>query len=228
MTSALSTSPSLPSLPGSPGPRRFPNLAFEPPTEYETPESLFNLRDNPWQNNQERYIRRGNNSQILLRTGAASIEEDTLYQRAGWAFTCGSLSVRNRLEDRGPTSETVPPSLRRAALRAVVAVLQYKNWGSEGFKSLVVTTSSRYVFTGLTIMMPHWVHSGWANCGGYPPADGDLWESIFELLVQFEEMKVEVLFWEVPHVWNLVTDMLALNAANMERVWFYRPILHGE
>ncbi|KAK3292427.1 uncharacterized protein B0H64DRAFT_419706 [Chaetomium fimeti] len=106
------------------------------------------------------------------------------------------------LERHGPSGERAEPTSNRAKLRAVIGALQFRAWGDEGWRRVVVLTDLEYVVWGATRWLPRWVARRWRkprHCpgGGRRYGNRDLWE---ELQATVEELRVggcEVSFWLV-------------------------------
>ncbi|KAH6842700.1 hypothetical protein B0I37DRAFT_417862 [Chaetomium sp. MPI-CAGE-AT-0009] len=70
------------------------------------------------------------------------------------------------LERHGPTGERAEHTSNRAKLRAVIGALQFRAWGGEGWRRVVVLTDLEYVVWGATLWLPRWVAQAGASCGG--------------------------------------------------------------
>lgn len=106
-------------------------------------------------------------------------------------------AVAFRLERRGPAGDAVEHTSNRAKLRAVVAVLQFRPWGAEGWRRVVVLTDLEYLVLGATRWVGRWVGRGWVKPGsggrGYY-ANRDLWEVLVERMEELRDRGCEVSF----------------------------------
>jgi ribonuclease HI len=59
-------------------------------------------------------------------------------------------AIAFRLENHGPSGIPTEPTSNRAKLRAVIAALQFRAWGSEGWRRVVVLTDLEYIIWGAT------------------------------------------------------------------------------
>lgn len=128
-----------------------------------------------------------------------------------------------RLEDEGPTGQVYPPTSNRAELRAVIAALEFRVWGGEGWERLVIATDSEYVTLGATNWVHGWKQKGWKTCNGKPVKNRDLWESLLDLVSRHAAMGLEVLFWRIPRNLNQVADEAAKRGAEMPSASEYSP-----
>ena len=107
-----------------------------------------------------------------------------------------------RLEPTGPTGHPSPATSNRAKLRAVLAALQFRNWGGEGWRRVVVLTDLAYVVWGATRWLPRWVARGWRRPGGIRGGgwygNRDLWEALQGRVEELRGVGCEVGFWLVP------------------------------
>jgi len=135
---------------------------------------------------------------------------DTPNRRAGCGFvfrpgkhhhiTDRALSFR--LERNGPHLQRQDPSRYRAHLRAALAAIAYRPWYEEGWTTLVIATSSKYVVEGihrLTGPEP----GQWKRHYLDLMSHSDLW---YDMLLQIDRMRTEgdmhVAFWWIPESWN--------------------------
>jgi ribonuclease HI len=61
-----------------------------------------------------------------------------------------------RLESRGPTGETHPPTNGRAELRAAIAAVACRTWIGEGWTEVTIASSSAYLVQGITEYIDVW------------------------------------------------------------------------
>lgn len=59
-------------------------------------------------------------------------------------------AIAFRLEKHGPSGVPAEHTSNRAKLRAVIAALQFRTWGSEGWRRVVVLTDLEYIVWGAT------------------------------------------------------------------------------
>lgn len=153
-----------------------PTIGFKSLPSIKNPQRTF-LVLNPWLHPSDifvphvnnfraaRYVSVMNPQQALLYTAGACIDYGLPTARAAWSLIfrpeAPEANVSCRLEQDGPQT------LHRAELRAVIGALQYRNWNSEGFRSIVIAINSEYVFRGATEWAWKWEKNGWKN-----PVDG--------------------------------------------------------
>lgn len=106
------------------------------------------------------------------------------------------------LERHGPTGERADHTSNRAKLRAVIGALQFREWGGEGWRRVVVLTDLEYVVWGATRWLPRWVARRWRK----PPrgngrsrvyGNRDLWEVLQGRVEELRAGGCEVAFWLV-------------------------------
>lgn len=93
---------------------------------------------------------------------------------------------------------------RRAALRAVVAGLEYVKWEEEGFDKIVVGVSQGWIVSGITHDLHEWKFNNWRltrqtilGLPGDTVPDQDLWELLDHVVSKWEEVDVSVRFWQL-------------------------------
>ena len=128
-----------------------------------------------------------------------------------------------RLEEHGPTGVAAPQTSNRAELRAVIGALQFRQWGGEGWRELVIATDSEYVVKGATEWVKKWNENGWKTSQGTPVKNRDLWDLFFAEVKRLRETQgLRVLFWRIPRKANEITDKAAKNAATGPSVENFR------
>lgn len=147
-----------------------PATHFVPPTD-KTPQSLFTLGNTQHVGNTSgRFIRHSNQSQVLVYTDGACLNNGQNSPVGGCAivFKGGTSPEAVKvgvtlfcLEDRSPFGITYPHTSNRAKLHAIIAALQYRVWNREGYNKLVITKDSEYVEKGATKWVTGWVKRGW-------------------------------------------------------------------
>lgn len=107
------------------------------------------------------------------------------------------------LEDNNEAKHT----LNRAELRAAVGSLRLRWWPGEGFKHVVVGTSSKYVVDNIIAgNVEAWKKEDWDVSG----EDGvkqkvenwDLWKEMGDVFQSWDTQGVKVSFWLLPEEWN--------------------------
>ena len=122
----------------------------------------------------------------------------------------GGGVVSFRLERRGPGGAEAEHTSNRAKLRAAIAALQFRAWGREGWRRVVVLTDLAYVAEGATrLLLPAWAARGWrvkkgrarggggGRGGGGRIANRDLWEELQGAVDALRGEGCEVSFWLV-------------------------------
>lgn len=127
----------------------FPVAIKCPNTETERPESLYTYA--------HRFIRKCDCRRILIFTDGACPGNGQSNPQAGYCFVyrpsahsdTGKLiqagTICGRLENRGSTGVAYKPTSNRAELRAVIAALQFRDWGTdcgEEWMSIIIATDS--------------------------------------------------------------------------------------
>jgi ribonuclease HI len=109
-----------------------------------------------------------------------------------------SGSIAFRLEREGPLGNPVEHTSNRAKLRAVIAALQFRAWGGEGWRRVVVLTDLECVVLGATTWLSRWVRRQWRKKrGGGPYLNRDLWEELHHCIVELRDQGCDVSFWLV-------------------------------
>ncbi|PWN20078.1 hypothetical protein BCV69DRAFT_283611 [Microstroma glucosiphilum] len=93
---------------------------------------------------------------------------------------------------------------RRAALRAVVAALEYIRWEEEGFDKIVVGVAQSWIVRGITNDIHEWRNNGWRlnrqtvlGMPGDSVPDQDLWELLDRIVSDWEEIDCSIRFWQL-------------------------------
>jgi ribonuclease HI len=203
---------------------------FIPPRSSDTPQDLFANGQRPLgvsANGQRlhgvaspRFVRTTNQNQILIYTDGACLNNGQIDPppAAGCAFVFRpdepDGTVKFRLEEEGPTGNTATQTSNRAELRAVIAALQYREWGGEGWHELVIATDSEYVAFGATEWVVGWLRNGWKTSQRFAVKNRDLWELLLTRVQQLARgQQLQVLFWRIPRNLNQRADAAAKNAA---------------
>lgn len=195
---------------------------FIPPSRGDTPQSLFYFNTG---GEAKLCTRRIDKTQLLIFADGACLDNGGQNPRAGCAFVYRPSAqppsllgfTRFRLEDEGPTGEQHPQTSNRAELRAVIAVLRFRDWVREGFHSLVIATDSEYVAEGITCWVRRWISNGWKTSTGAPVKNQDLWQCLLGEVEWWHARTMRVQFWRIPREWNTDADYNAKQAASMDR-----------
>lgn len=129
------------------------------------------------------------------------------------------------LEKEGPTGGSQSNTPFAAALRAVLAALELKTWGSEGWKKVIIATDDERVYRGMTHDIFKWASRGWLDEGSkqHPPRP-QLWRRALELINKQEYHGCEVKFLLVTAEQNQHAADLAREIARSKSVsQHYQP-----
>ncbi|CAO1631940.1 unnamed protein product [Parajaminaea phylloscopi] len=115
---------------------------------------------------------------------------------------------------------TFPYSLspQRAALRTVLAALEYLPFPQEGFNKVVVAVEHEWLVRGISSDIHEWRRNDWrlvrSSRGlghvGETVADRDLWETLDAVVSKWEEVDVNIRFWCPPSNEDLLKATRAL------------------
>ncbi|WFD27425.1 hypothetical protein MNAN1_002421 [Malassezia nana] len=104
----------------------------------------------------------------------------------------------------------------RAALRSVIAALEYIRWEEEGFDKIVLATHHGWIVRGIAYDIWEWRQNGWRfmrnNPLGLPGEsvpDRDLWELLDYVVRQYESIDCNCRFWHIPKSANQQAIALA-------------------
>lgn len=104
----------------------------------------------------------------------------------------------------------------RAALRSVIAALEYVRWEEEGFDKIVLATHHGWIVRGIAYDIWEWRQNGWRfmrnNPLGLPGEsvpDRDLWELLDYVVRQYESIDCNCRFWHIPKSANQQAIALA-------------------
>ncbi|KAF7348422.1 putative rnase h domain protein [Mycena sanguinolenta] len=175
------------------------------------------------------FPRSGIKTMCLFIDGACTNNGRTdVVPQAGCAFVFNHRkggAVGFPLEQAGPDGQVHMHTSNRAELRAVIAALDFRCWGGEGWRRLVVVTDSEYVANGATELMRKWAGRGWLTSSRKPVQNRDLWELLNKSLGKCADSGCEVSFWVVPREWNRRADRAARKAAKEEAPERFAPIM---
>ncbi|KAF4494921.1 Ribonuclease H [Fusarium agapanthi] len=207
-----------------------PTVLVPPPSA--TPQSLFPAgighRAHP---PVARFIRVGDPKSLLIYTDGACLGNGQVEPKGGWAFVFGppqpntTASVNERLENQGPLGDYAHPTSNRAALRAIIGALRYRNWASEGFTTLVLATDSEYVVKGATEWIRAWLRRGWRKSDGAVVSNVDMWQAFLGEVERWDEYAVKIQLWKIPREWNTEADRLAKEGAQLHEELTYKERL---
>lgn len=188
---------------------------FRPPSATSTPDALFPVSNSPVAIPPSlRFIRQGNPEQVLFFTDGACSNNGQANPKAGWAFVLNpDRSVSGRLEQKGPFGDSAAQTSNRAELRAVLAVLRFRAWDGEGFKTIVFATDSEYVAEGATTWVRGWIRNGWRTHSGAEVKNKDLWEMLLGEVERWNDYGLDIQFWRIPRELNTVADHAAKQAS---------------
>ncbi|KAH8594172.1 ribonuclease H-like domain-containing protein [Bisporella sp. PMI_857] len=199
--------------------------AFTPASSTITPSDLFpcvHLLNRQF----PRFVHHGNPSCFLIYTDGACRNNGNLSPTAGWGFVFRPPEpsspeigcVWGRLEDHGPSGEPHPQTSNRAELRAVIAALEFRSWGGEGWTRLVIATDSEYVVKGATEWVRRWGQNGWITSQKTAVKNQDLWKELLSKVGQSREDGLEICFWRIPRATNKAADKAAKAGAEKEQL----------
>jgi len=110
----------------------------------------------------------------------------------------------------------------RAELRAAIAALECRFWGTEGWTHVTIATDSTYVVNGITEWVPKWKARQWTKATGEDVANKDLWMMLLRLVNKQARKGCSVRFWHISRIHNEQADQLAKSAANSREKEDYR------
>ncbi|KAK1535508.1 RNase H domain-containing protein [Colletotrichum paranaense] len=167
-----------------------------------------------------RFINRYDDSEVLIYTDGACLDNGNAAARSGSAFIFKPVlpndengCVAFKLEEKGPDGQTYRHTSNRAELRAALAALQFRAWWGEGVKSIVIATDSSYVVNGATDWARAWIKKGWRTSAGEHVKNRDLWEALLLRSEILHDNNVHVRFWYIPRKFNNEADRAAKRAA---------------
>ena len=209
------------------------------PSGTTTPRDVFAhaLKDHPlWLKHHptglKRMVNYSNPDNILVYTSGQIVTMSSKHKRAGCAvvFQTEGLSNMNKsitfsLEKRGPKDKNQHRIEITAALRAVVAALEFKLWGSEGWSQVTIATDNKLLFEGITHHIAKWVTKRWLEEGSkHRPPSRELWCRALNLINVQAYYGCEVKFWLVTAEQNKETADMARTIAPSDSVSAtYRP-----
>ncbi|KDQ10489.1 hypothetical protein BOTBODRAFT_136771 [Botryobasidium botryosum FD-172 SS1] len=106
----------------------------------------------------------------------------------------------------------------RAELRAAHAALQFRHWGAEGFKKIVIGTDSEYMVRGMCEYCFKWKQNGWKTSNDEPVKNRDLWEMLIDEVERWEGEGIHVAFYLLKRAWNIDADACAKAGADQPNI----------
>jgi ribonuclease HI len=193
-------------------------VEFEPFESIQNPVYLFPTKQIIAAAGQ-RFVHRDNGCQMLIFiAGVAVTNIRGHHPDAGCAFVFGGYrqhgTISFRLENEGPTGAAQPPTENRAALRAVIAALQSRDWASEGFKEIVFATDNAIVPYDAGQLW-RYKNSGWCHRRGTTwdtPREVhniDLWKHLLKVANEMRN-DLNIKFWYI----TVEGNTTALDAAH--------------
>ncbi|CCF51122.1 hypothetical protein NDA11_007343 [Ustilago hordei] len=111
-------------------------------------------------------------------------------------------------------------AVRRAAVRSVLAALEFTKWEAEGFDKIVIATHHGWLVDGISRWIWNWRHNKWRimtesplGTFGEQVPDRDLWELLDRAVKGYEEIDCTVRFWKVSKDQNSDAVQLAQEGA---------------
>lgn len=184
---------------------------FNPTPGDAKPIDLFTVRQNACTSKGYRFIRKDDNTQMLMFVGGAVIGDPP---KGGCAvvLTNGEegVPVKQALENLAPAH-----TADRAALRAVLLALELRWWTGEGFKKIVIATDNEYVVEGMCQKQVAWSRNDWKEETGEDVENKDIWVKLMAKIHDMEGIHGEhVQFWLIPKELN-EADSYAKDAARV-------------
>ncbi|GAA5875893.1 hypothetical protein JCM1840_002966 [Sporobolomyces johnsonii] len=138
-------------------------------------------------------------------------------QRAAWSM-CWGPAIEKQSSSCAGILEGPPEkhTSQRAELRALLAVLHYRQWDQEGTSHLVIATDSEYVARGCTEWLPKWQRNVWVNARGQPIANQDLWTRVVDRMNYFGD-DLRVGLWRIDRELNKRADKIANDMARSDK-----------
>jgi ribonuclease HI len=182
-----------------------PATVFVPQETSLSPEAHFPLQTS-LRATFPRFINRFDNREILVVVDGSCINNGRHASKlrdpvgaCSFVFRgAPSGSVAFRLEREGPDGSPAEHTSNRAKLRAVIAALQFRAWGGEGWRRVVILTDLEYIVWGATRWLPLWVARRWRKPGGRGKVmNRDLWEELQYRIEGLRRLGCVVSFWLV-------------------------------
>lgn len=205
--------------------RRVKANALVPPFGDPSPRELFahSSEDHPLRHTGNatglaRMVRYDRTDEILIYISGQTIPKDRRNKRSGCAALFKTEQPANTpkplafsLEKNGLNGQIQPNTPITAALRALVAALELKTWGSEGWKQVTIATDNKVLYAGITRHIVKWSSKGWlSETSTHQPASPALWIRALDLMNEQAYHGCEVKLW-------LITAQQNQHAAKMAR-----------
>lgn len=219
--------------------RRVKANVLMPPFGDPTPRELFahSSEDHPLRHTGNttglaRMVRYDNPDEILIYISGQTISKDKRDKRSGCAVIFKTEQPANTpkpvafsLEINGLNDQIQPNTPITAALRALVAALELKTWGSEGWKQVTIATDDKGLYAGITRHIVKWSAKGWlSETSNHQPASPALWIRALDLINEQAYHGCEVKFWLITAEQNQHTAKMARTIATSDtRSLAYTP-----
>ncbi|KAF7195449.1 Ribonuclease H [Pseudocercospora fuligena] len=175
-----------------------------------------------------RFVHRSNDREILIYVSGFCLDPyDVEEVTAGFASVAkpdtnefsSPGNLNQRLELKGPSGETHPPTTQRAEIRAALGALHFRAWAGEGWHSIVLATDSEGLHSGITKDIEYWVANNWKTEHGQPVKDRDMWEALLDFINDSAERGLKISFWKIASEYNEDATQAAIEAAINGRPW---------
>ncbi|KAI0965938.1 RNase H domain protein [Xylaria arbuscula] len=172
--------------------RVFPTV-FTPPLDNPAPRVLFQVR-----RNDAGFASR----KILLFTFGSCLYSHKSKARAAWAVVGvpglpnETTAISRRLQNKDRSSNSQSQNKHRAEIRAVIVALRCRNWVREGFKTVVIATSSFQTSRGPTQWLMGWVNNSWHKEDGHIIKNLDLWKTLHSEVERLDREGILVEIWK--------------------------------
>ncbi|KAI5865305.1 ribonuclease H-like domain-containing protein [Durotheca rogersii] len=155
----------------------------------------------------------GKPSMLIYTDGSCFYDAERHHiSRGGCSFVFNTTqdgTISFPLEDKGPDGSERPHTSNRAALRAVIGALKYRDWPAENWRRVVIGTDSAYVTRGSTMWIRSWAQRGWLTPGKSPVSNQDLWRELSATFGQYAKAGCEVSFMAITREQNISADAAA-------------------
>ncbi|KAG9241283.1 RNase H domain protein [Calycina marina] len=205
---------------------KFPGIFHPPGKSEDTPQALFRT--------EHRLIRAADSREILIYATGTCLSNGQDLPKAGCCFVYRSSAytqrgdlthggtIRFRLEYKGPSGQHYRQTGNRAALRSVLAALQFRDWSkdcNESWRSIVIATDSKYVASNATERVKIWEGENWLTYDDELKChvdikNQDLWNSLMERIAELQSAGVRIRFWNITEDLNARTINFALQACS--------------
>ncbi|KAF2494803.1 hypothetical protein BU16DRAFT_424399, partial [Lophium mytilinum] len=118
-----------------------------------------------------------------------------------------------RLEQHGPDGRPYAQTNYRAEIRAALGALEFRDWWTEPWKSIVIATHSQQLVQGITVHVERSARQNWVTDEDVPIANRDLWIALLARINELAQHGVEVSFWWIGWVLDREANQLAKDVA---------------